>query len=76
MTINKFNFNSFYQSNIIILSKLKIKKKESPMNTLPQANHQKHSQHGSSMILQMIIGWTIVYAGAIIITAKAFHSLI
>ncbi|ENV53258.1 MULTISPECIES: hypothetical protein [Acinetobacter] len=46
------------------------------MNTLPQANHQKHSQHGSSMILQMIIGWTIVYAGAIIITAKAFHSLI
>lgn len=46
------------------------------MNPLPQANHQKHSQHGSSMILQMIIGWTIVYAGAIIITAKAFHSLI
>lgn len=46
------------------------------MNTLPQANHHKQPKHGSVMILQMIVGWSIVYAGAIVITAKAFHSLI
>lgn len=46
------------------------------MNTLPQANHRTTMLRVLLVILQMIIGWTIVYAGAIIITAKAFHSLI
>ncbi|WP_266095150.1 hypothetical protein [Acinetobacter soli] len=44
------------------------------MNTLQQQQHH-HNTHAGP-ILQIIAGWTILYAGAIILAVKAFHSLI
>ncbi|WP_227611029.1 MULTISPECIES: hypothetical protein [unclassified Acinetobacter] len=45
------------------------------MNATPVKHHQ-YSNSSIATILRQIIGWSILYTGAMILTAQAFSSLI
>lgn len=45
------------------------------MHTTPVKQHQ-YSTGSMTTMLRQILGWSVLYAGAMILTAQAFNSLI